>query len=422
MTGTQAEELIHQRAWIGQEPGLSRITELLSRLGDPQKKLKFIHIAGTNGKGSTALMIASILMQAGLCTGLYTSPHLWRFHERFQVNGTFISDEMLGEITRRVLAASETMEDQPTEFELITAVGMIYFLQSGCDIVVLETGLGGRLDSTNVIPVPEVAVITNIGLEHTEQLGNTLEAIAREKAGIIKPGGQVVLYHQSQEVENAVAEVCQRTGSQWNLTASDALKICASGRDGQSFIYREQGPFYISLLGRHQIQNAASALETVWVLRRNGWNIPEEAVMQGLKQAVWPARMELVRREPDVLLDGGHNPQCMMAIRQTLEELYPGKKVLFLTGVLGDKDYPAMLSHIIPLAKGFVTITPDSPRALPACELADYLHRAGLDADPCETLEEGVQRVLSLAKSEDVICICGSLYMAGEARHIMGLC
>ena len=422
MTGAQAEELIHQRAWIGQEPGLKRITELLSSLGDPQKQLKFIHVAGTNGKGSTASMIASILMQAGLCTGLYTSPHLWRFRERFQVNGDYISDEMLEEITQQVLAASKTMENQPTEFELITAVGMIYFLKSGCDIVVLETGLGGRLDSTNVIPVPEVAVITNIGLEHTEQLGNTLGAIAREKAGIIKPGGQVVLYHQSQAVENAVTDVCQKVGSELTRTNLDELRVLTSGRDGQRFTYREQGPFHISLLGRHQVQNAASALEAIWVLRRNGWNIPEEAVMQGLKQAVWPARMELVHREPDVLLDGGHNPQCMMAIRQTLEELYPDKKVLFLTGVLGDKDYPSMLSHIIPLAKAFVTITPDSPRALSAQELADYLRKAGIDATPCNTVEEGIGQILSLAGHEDVVCICGSLYMVGETRHIMGLC
>ena len=192
MTGQEAADLIHQRAWVGQAPGLDRIRRLLSRLGDPQKELKFVHIAGSNGKGSTAAMLASVLTAAGLRTGLYTSPHLWRFNERFQVNGVPIPDSDLADITARVLEAAE----DETEFELMTAVGMVHFLRSGCDIVVLETGLGGRLDSTNVIDAPEAAVITHIGLEHTELLGDTLDKIAREKAGIIKAGCNVVLYEQ----------------------------------------------------------------------------------------------------------------------------------------------------------------------------------------------------------------------------------
>lgn len=422
MTGREAENLIHERAWTGREPGLNRTIELLGRLGNPQNKLKFVHVAGTNGKGSTASMIAAVLKQAGLRTGLYTSPHLWRFRERFQVDGQLIPDEMLGEITQRVIAASENMTDPATEFELMTAVGMVYFLETGCDIVVLETGLGGRLDSTNVIPAPEVAVITNIGLEHIEQLGDTLSRIAAEKAGIIKPGCQTVLYHQSREVEEVVGGVCCKVGSHLTLTATESLELLSAGREGQRFTYCGQGPFQISLLGRHQINNAATALETVWALARKGWNIPKEAVVHGLREAVWPARMELVRRSPDVLLDGGHNPQGMAAIRKTLEELYPGKKVLFLTGVLRDKDYPAMVSELLPLAKLFVTITPDSPRALSAQDLAQYLRQAGADAVPSETLEQGVERVLSLAGPEDVVCICGSLYVVGEIRHILGLC
>lgn len=198
MTGQEAAEQIHQRAWIGQKPGLERTRRLLGRLGDPQKELKFVHIAGSNGKGSTAAMVSAILTAAGLKTGLYTSPHLWKFGERFQVNGVPIPEETLADITTRVL---EQAEDE-TEFELMTAVAMVYFRQVGCDIVVLETGLGGRLDSTNIIPAPEAAVITNIGLEHTELLGDTLEKIATEKAGILKSGCEAVLYHQGREVED----------------------------------------------------------------------------------------------------------------------------------------------------------------------------------------------------------------------------
>lgn len=400
MTGQEAAELIHQRAWVGQKPGLERIRRLLGRLGDPQKELKFVHIAGSNGKGSTAAMIASVLRLAGLKTGLYTSPHLWRFHERFQVDGVPIPDGELAEIAALVL---DQAEDE-TEFELMTAIGMLHFLRSKCDIVVLETGLGGRLDSTNVIPAPEVAVITNIGLEHTEILGDTLEKIAAEKAGIIKPGSSCVLYHQEREAERVVERVCRERGV--SLTAAEKLAE----------------PYRISLLGEYQLRNAAVALETANVLRERGWDIPERAVIQGLAEARWPARMELVRRSPDVILDGGHNPQCMEALARSLRQLYPEKKLIFLTGVLADKDYPAMLGEILPLAKEFYTITPDSERALSAADLAAWLESRGGRAVPCGTTREGVDRALAAAGPEDAVCACGSLYMIGEVRHLLGLC
>lgn len=422
MTGQQAVELIHEKAWIGRKPGLSRTRELLGRLGDPQNQLKFVHITGTNGKGSTAAMVASILTAAGLRTGLYTSPHLWRFHERFQVDGAPIPDDVLGEVCERVIAAGENMDDPATEFELMTAVGMEYFLRAACDVVVLEVGLGGRLDSTNVIPAPEAAAITNIGLEHTQELGNTLELIAGEKAGIIKPGCRAVLYHQSREVERVVVEACRRADSPLTVTAPDTLRVLSSTLDGQSFTYRGRGPYHISLLGEHQVFNAMTALDIVWTLAARGWAIPEGAVARGLERARWPARLELVRRSPDVLLDGGHNPQCMAALRRALEQLYPGKKLIFLTGVLEDKDYPAMLGELIPLAKAFVTITPDSPRALNAQALADYLVRAGVPARPCGCTAQGVEQALALAGPEDAVCACGSLYMIGEVRHLLGLC
>ena len=373
MTGQEAVELIRQEAWTGRKPGLSRTRELLKRVGDPHQKLKYVHITGTNGKGSTAAMVASVLAQAGLTVGLYTSPHLWSFHERFQVNGVPISDDALGRIAERVIQAGRGMEDPATEFELMTAVGMLYFLEAGCDLVVLEVGLGGRMDSTNVIPAPEVAVITNIGLEHTRELGDTLAQIATEKSGILKPGCDAVLYHQSGEVEKVVSDACRRQGIPLTLTDPEGLRVLGSGREGQTFTYRDWGTFHISLLGRYQLYNAATALEVVAALVRRGWRISEEAVTRGLRAAVWPARMELVRRNPDMILDGGHNPQCMGALRRALEELYPNRKILFMTGVLSDKDYPSMLGELLPLSKGFVTITPDSDRALSAGELAQYL-------------------------------------------------
>ena len=259
MTGQEAVELIRQEAWTGRKPGLSRTRELLKRVGNPHQKLKYVHITGTNGKGSTAAMVASVLDQAGLTVGLYTSPHLWRFHERFQVNGVPIPDDTLGRIAERVIQAGKGMEDPATEFELMTVVGMLYFLEAGCDIVVLEVGLGGRMDSTNVIPAPEVAVITNIGLEHTRELGDTLAQIATEKSGILKSGCDAVLYHQSGEVEEVILAACRHQGIPLTLTNPEGLRVLESGRDGQTFTYRDRGAFHISLLGRYQLYNAATA-------------------------------------------------------------------------------------------------------------------------------------------------------------------
>ena len=400
MTDQEAVELIHRRAWVGQKPGLDRIRRLLGRLGDPQKGLRFVHIAGSNGKGSTAAMLSSVLTAAGWRTGLYTSPHLWRFHERFQVDGVPISGEDLADLTAQVLEAAE----DETEFELMTAIAFLHFQRSKCNIVVLETGLGGRLDSTNVIDTPEVAVITRIGLEHTQLLGDTLEKIAAEKAGIIKPGCDAVLYGQDREVEEVVARACRERGVPLAVVWPKKLE------------YR------ISLLGEYQVHNAAVALETVARLRRRGWEIPETAVIRGLGQARWPGRMELARRRPDVILDGAHNPQCMEALARSLRGMYPGRDVIFLTGVLADKDYPAMMEALLPLAKEFFTLTPDSPRALSAGDLASHLETWGAKATPCGSVQEGLDRVLAAAGAEDTICVCGSLYMIGEARHYLGLC
>ena len=313
------------------------------------------------------------------------------------------------------------MDDPATEFELMTAVGLLWFREMACDLVVLEVGLGGRLDSTNVIPAPEVAAITSIALEHTQLLGDTLPKIAAEKAGILKPGCHAVLYHQTAEAEDVLRRTCRQADIPFTVTAPDQLERLDYGREGQTFRYRGEGPFRIALLGRHQANNAAAALDILWSLRRRGWDNPDDAIVRGLALARWPARMELLSTRPDVLLDGGHNPQCMEVIAQTLEELYPGQKALFLIGMLEDKDCSAMTERLLPLAKGFVTITPDSPRALPAQTLARRLEERGFAAQPCASVAEGVARVLALAGESDVVCICGSLYTAGEVRHALGL-
>lgn len=423
MTGQEAIALIHQRAWTGRKPGLERTQALLAALGNPERNLRFVHITGTNGKGSTAAMTASILTQAGLRTGLYTSPHLYQFCERMQVDGVPISDEDLGRLTQQVLEAAERMADPPTEFELMTAVGMAYFLEQNCDIVVLEVGLGGRLDSTNVIPAPEAAVITNIGLEHTKELGDTLAQIAGEKAGILKPGCRCVLYAQGNEASQVIRAVCREQHIPLRETAPEQLEVLSSGLEGQTFRYRGSGPYHIQLLGSYQLFNAITALDTIHALREAGWAIPEEAVLRGLSQARWPGRLELVRRNPDFIIDGGHNPQCVDALASALSALYPGKKLIFLSGVLADKDWHAMFRRVQPLAKAFVAVTPDSPRALPAAELAHWLkENFGLPVSVQESLDAGVDAALAMAGPSDVICAWGSLYSVGEIRHHLGLC
>lgn len=404
MTEREAISYIENQGWSATRLGLERTRELLAALGDPQKKLKFVHVAGSNGKGSTCAMLDAILRSAGYRTGLYISPYIQEFCERMQINGQNIPGEALAGITQQVKAIADAMEDHPSQFELVTAIAMVWFLREQCDIVVLEVGMGGALDSTNVIDAPEVAIITNIGLEHTEYLGNSLEEIAATKAGIIKPGCDAVLYGQGREVEEMVERVCRDRGVPLTVARSDNLE------------YR------ISLLGEYQIRNAAVVLETVKRLRRRGWEIPETAVVRGLEQVRWPGRMELAQRRPDVILDGAHNPQCMQALAQSLRGLYPGKEMIFLIGVLADKDYPAMMGELLPLAKEFFTLAPDSPRALPAGKLAAYLETRGAKASPCGSIREGLDRALAAAGAEDVICVCGSLYLIGEARRHLGLC
>ncbi len=422
MTAEEAIARLRELAWSSCPPGLERTRALLSQLGNPERSLKFIHITGTNGKGSTAAILASVLHAAGYRTGLFTSPHLYRFHERMQVNGEMISDEMLVSLTERVLEAADALTVHPTEFELMTALGMLYFEAMRCDIVVLEVGMGGKLDSTNVIPAPETAVITNIGLEHTAILGDTPEKIAQEKSGIIKSGCRAVLYAQTQGVTQVVEAACRAEHVPLTVTAPETLEKCSSTLDGQVFRYRGRGPYRVALLGDYQLGNAITALDTVDALREKGWHITDEALAQGFASVTWPGRLELARRSPDFLIDGAHNPQCVDALMDSLSGLFGEKKLIFLVGVLADKNWQQMLSRALPLAKAFITVTPSSNRALPADTLAAYLSGLGVEAHAAASLIVAFELALRLAEPDDTICSWGSLYSVGELRHIFGLC
>ncbi len=559
-----AIEYINTPRWLTSRLGLERIRELLDRLGRPQDRLKFVHVAGTNGKGSTCAFTASILAEAGFKTGLFTSPYVETFHERIRVNARNISDEDLTAATLRVRECAEAMEaeggEHPTEFELMTAVALVHFAHVGCDIVVLEVGLGGRLDSTNVIAAPEVAAIVSIALDHTNLLGNTLAEIAHEKAGIVKKGSTVVSWPQEPSAMEVVEDAARRAGdklvvpdfsllSVGKVTRGAALLTCgtaleheghtpcsdsprcaaelraehaphaqelqagaeggstcetasargqhtpcsdsprfaaelraehavpaqklqasssidagfgghmsravphepnvpsgtfARAQDCLSMAYAHRTPmsqvesaapmrqfsyrgreYATRLLGSYQPSNAAMAIEIAGVLRERGWEIPNEAVARGIAETRWPARFEVLDQPagmPTVVIDGGHNPQGAGVLADSLRDVFPDKRPVFLVGILADKDYRSMLCAVAPLASAFVCVTPPNPRALDAADLAETIRETCGELGARATIEvagdfdDAASAARKIAGPEGLICAFGSLYSIADVK------
>ena len=417
MTYEEALSYIHSVCWMGSKPGLARTFSLLEKLGNPHEKLKFIHIGGTNGKGSTAAMLSTILEKAGYNVGLYTSPFIMRFNERMQVNHEQIADDELAALTEEIRPFADAMEDKPTEFELITALAMLYFVRHNCDIVVLEVGMGGELDSTNVIPAPEVAVLTAMGMDHVRELGPTMADVARAKAGIIKKGCGVVSYGGNADADAVFAEVCKEKNVPLRSPDFSAIVPGEFNLDGQFFSYKEWQNVSIPLVGRYQMNNAAVVLETVGLLREKGWNISDEQVREGLRVTRWPARFEILQRDPVFIVDGGHNPHGIRATADSLQRLFPGRKFTFVTGVMADKDVEEILGLIVPLAERFFTVKPGNPRAMDAEVLAERIRALGVTATACESVADGVKRAIEAEGTDGVACALGSLYMSGEVRE-----
>lgn len=413
MNITEALAFIHSVSWKGNVPGLSRTFGLLERMGNPQEKLKYVHIGGTNGKGSTAAMVTSILQNAGYTTGLYTSPHIYCFNERIRVNGLDITDEELAAITQYVKPLAESMVDMPTEFELVFCIAVEHFVRKGCQIVVVEVGMGGELDATNVIPAPEVAAITNIGLDHTEMLGNTVEAIAQTKAGIFKPGSQAVIYPSGAGVEAVLESICTQRGIPFRKPDFNAIVPTSHSLEGQTFDYGHRKDLALPLLGDHQLHNAAVVLSIADALIETGWHITEENIRNGLREVSWPGRFHVVTRDPLFIVDGGHNPQCLESLVENIRDYLSGRRIIALTGVLADKDYGEMYKPVMPYIQQFVCITPPNDRKLEAAELAEHLIRAGAKAVACNSIPEGVAKAQKLAGSDGVVLCFGSLYSIG---------
>ena len=422
MTGQEAVAYIDTFQWQAHAPGLERIRTLLHALGDPQKELKFVHVAGTNGKGSVCAYLASVLRCAGYRVGLCTSPFLEDFRERIQVDGKLIPPETLGELTELARPAAEAMEDHPTEFELITAVAMLYFRRCRCDIVVLEVGLGGALDASNVIDVPEAAVITAMGMDHAAILGPTLGDIAAAKAGIIKPGGAVVSFGGCPEADAVIRERCREQRAQLTEVDFSRLRVVGTGLDGTDLEFAPYGALHVPLVGLYQAKNAAVAVTTVEVLEKRGWEISRRALEQGLASVCWPGRLEVVRRAgPVILRDGAHNAHGMAATVESLRALFPGKKLTILMGVMADKDVEDMLKLLAPIAGQVFTVRPESPRAMPAEELAALVNRYGVPAVPCAGVAAGLQAAAEAAGADGAVCALGSLYLVGEVRRAADL-
>lgn len=411
MTGREAVVWLESQGWSQRRAGLHRIKALLAALGQPQRACKYVHIAGSNGKGSVAAMTASVLEKSGYKTGLFTSPHLEDFRERVQVNGEMISEDALGRLAGQVQAVAQAMEDPPSQFELTAAVGFLYFREKACDLVVLEVGMGGALDATNAIDPPEAAVFTNIALEHTEYLGGTLEEIARAKAGIVKKGCAAVCH--GGEAFSVIRDVCREKDVPFFPVDMTRLTPLSQDLTGQRFLWDGKA-LSIPLLGRHQLQNAATVLTALEVLEGRGWRIPWAAVVSGLSSVSWPARMEVLRQDPLFLLDGGHNPQCAQAAAECFREVLAGP-VTFLLGFLADKDWKTMLALLTPFSREFLCVTPPSPRALSGERLAAELERQGFRAAVFPDVETAVQA----AWNTDTVCF-GSLYLAGEVRGAVG--
>lgn len=415
----QAVDYIESPALPRGRYGLERLKQALELLGNPQHKVRFVHVAGTNGKGSCAAMLASVLKEAGYRTGLYISPHLRRYNERMQVDGVDISDDDLIRAAQRVKEVCEQLGGTPIVFEVLTLMALWYFAERRCDFVVLEVGIGGKLDATNCIPAPAAALIAQLGFDHTETLGSTIEEIAAQKGGIAKLGSQLVMAEQEPAALRVVEQLCREQGCGFTVADPERLQVLSTSPEGQRLRDRTYGELLLPLAGSHQVKNAANVLTVVEVLKGEGFAIPDRAVRQGIERTVWPARFERLSRSPDFILDGGHNPQCVQAAVQALQDYYPGKKVVFLTGMMKDKDSAAMLAKMAEVAKAFVCLHADSERAFGAQELAREIENTlSLAAYPAASAQEGCALAQRLAGEQGVVCALGSLYLAGEIRAV----
>lgn len=407
------EKYLEQLRLVGSRFGTDCEKELLYLLGNPQDKLRFIHVAGTNGKGSFCSMMSSVLQKQGYKVGLYTSPYIVVFNDRIRVNGLPIAEDDINDLFLRVRQKADTMKTPPSSFDFITAAAFLWFYETKCDIVVLEVGLGGRYDSTNVIKNSLLSVITGIAFDHTEILGDTIEKIAWEKAGIIKENCPALYGGNDEKALAVIEKECEEKHSELTVKNPDLLKILSTTLDGTEFEF-DGKEYFIRLLGLYQPANAATVLAAIDVLRKHGFEISETAVKDGLSSAVWQARFEKIADEPVVLYDGGHNPQGVRAAVESVRAYFVDKKINLLVGILADKAHGEMAEELAKIADRVICIAPPSPRALPAEALAEEFCEAGANARAANSIKEGVKIALSYKKP---VLVIGSLYSYNDVSE-----
>ena len=424
MNYAEARVYLDEISKYGSVLGLENMKELLCRLGNPQDDLSFIHISGTNGKGSVLAYLSTILSNAGYRTGRYISPTLFSYRERIQVDGEKIEKESLAKHVTTIALAIENMKKEhlgsPTAFEVETALSFLYFKEKQCDIVVLETGLGGALDATNIIKTTVLEVIASIGMDHMEFLGNTLEDIATQKAGIIKPHTTVVSAWQEPEAAKVITKVCEEQGCVLKTVNPSQITAVTYNIQKQQFSYKDWKQITIPLAGSYQILNAALALEAVEALKNLGFSLTDAQVYEGFAKTVWKGRFTLLATDPAVILDGAHNPSAAKELQRSLNLYFKGKKLYYIFGVFKDKDYEEVIRLTAPLAEHIITIqTPDNPRALPASQLKEAVEKVNPSVEAADSIQEAVKKAKHLADKEDAIIIFGSLSFLGEAEKAL---
>lgn len=420
--------------------GLDRITELLRRVGNPHLKLKVIHIGGTNGKGSVANMVASVLQAAGYKTGIFTSPHLHKYTERYRINGEQISEARVAEILTMLKPHLDNMVFEgfecPTEFEVSTAMAFCYFYEEDVDLVVLEVGMGGAIDSTNVVH-PLVSVITNVDMDHVEYLGNTICEIARTKAGIIKRGVPVVTAENKPKALGVIKDACLNNNAKLTIVGKDVVWYESNSSDisdndesfmflGQKFnvktLKNEYLDLHLPLLGEHQKTNAATAIAVLEELQEYGIFISADEIRRGLSSVRWPGRFEIVNRNPVIVLDGAHNVSGVESLCSTLNKYFSKRNIVLVLGMLADKERKKIVEKLVPISKKVVVTKPNSPRAQSWQQIAHWAREFLSEVYLIERIPEAVDKAIEIADLEDVICITGSLYMLADARkHILSL-
>ncbi len=412
------DEIISSLTSDGIVLGLKRIEELLDKMGNPQKYLKIIHVAGTNGKGSTCSMISSVLIKSGYKTGLFTSPFIETRNEEIQINSMHITDERLISLLESIKPIVDTMKNKPSEFELKTALAFLYFKEENCDVVVLEVGLGGRLDATNIITKPILSVITKIAIDHTTFLGDTIEHIAIEKSGIIKDNCSCVVMSQDKKILRVFEDVCSKKNAAFILSDTDLATVNQISLNGISLNYKDFINLEIPLIGTHQVDNASLVLKAIEVLKENGFTISDKDIYEGLKNTKWKGRFEVLSHKPLFIIDGAHNLDGVNAFISTLKEVLANQKCTFIMGMMKDKEHKKMIKKLLPFADVFIAAAVNLPRALPAHELAEKIKRQFQGTVVyCETIQKSVSKSLEI--SNNTICCIGSLYMYSDIKKAL---